>query len=85
MQKDFQNIGKGLANASNAYNEMLGKVEGRGGVFTLARKLRTYQLGDADIPETTFEPIQSRQVLADDWHDPAPLALAAVEADGPTQ
>ena len=85
MQKDFQNVGKGLANASSAYNEMLGKVEGRGGVFTLARKLRTYQLGDADIPDTAFEAVKPRPMLADDWHDAEPLALAAAESEAPGQ
>ncbi len=85
MQKDFQSIGKGLANASAAYNEMLGKVEGRGGVFTLARKLHSYQLGDADIPDTTFEMVKPRQMLADDWQDAEPLALAAADAEATKQ
>jgi len=72
-------LGKQLRNASKAYDDMLVKAEGRGGLFSISRKLRELEIGEQDLP--TLEPtaMQLRPMMSDDWQ--GRLSLVAAESD----
>jgi hypothetical protein len=57
-------------------------MEGRGGVFSLGRKLRRYGIGSADLKETSELQLEMHPLQADDWRPEQQLSLAAVEEDG---
>jgi DNA recombination protein RmuC len=75
MQADFKDLGSKLHKASESYNAVLTKVEGRGGLFAIARKIKSYHIGDREIPETLYEPVPLRQLSADDWEENDDLAV----------
>lgn len=72
-------LGKQLRNASKAYDEMLVKAEGRGGLFSISRKLRELEIGEQDLPVLEPTAMQLRPMMSDDWQ--GRLSLVAAESD----
>ena len=73
----FTRLGNALNSSVKQYNDLVGAVEGRGSVFSLASKLHELKIGQDEIPEVL--PIESatRGLQSDHWDEP--LALAAAE------
>jgi len=67
-------MGKAISSSAKHYNSLVGSMEGKGGVFSLAGRMREMGVGQESIPESL--PIESavRDLRANDW-------LAAPSAD----
>jgi DNA recombination protein RmuC len=76
----FTKLGNALENAVAHYNKFVGAVEGRGGAFFHARKLRSLVHDSEEIEVVEALPAEPRQLTAEDWPQSSTLALAA-EAD----
>lgn len=76
----FTKLGNALEGAVGHYNKFVGAVEGRGGAFFHARKLRGLVHDSEEIEVLEALPAEPRQLTAEDWPQTPPLALAA-EAD----
>ncbi|MES2221251.1 MAG: DNA recombination protein RmuC [Acidobacteriota bacterium] len=76
-QSYFTKLGNALNSSVKQFNDLVGAVEGRGSVFSLASKLHELKIGQDEIPEVL--PIESttRGLQSDHWDEP--LALAAAE------
>ena len=82
LHKDFVDLGKRLKAAGGAYDEMLTKVEGRGGIFSVSRKLRELGIGDEDLGEVKPIGLTLKPMEAEDWQ---PSLAIAAEAEDATQ
>ena len=84
-QNYFDKLGTALTGAVKQYNSLVASVEGRGSVFSLARKLHELGIGQDEIVET--QPLESptRQLKGDEWiaSGPAGLELVASGDDSP--
>jgi DNA recombination protein RmuC len=68
-------LGKKLRGAAKAYDEMLVKAEGHGGLFSISRKLRELEIGEKELPQLEPAGVQLRPMTSDDWQ--GTLSLAA--------
>jgi DNA recombination protein RmuC len=67
-QKYFTQMGNALSSTVKQYNNLIGCVEGRGSVFTYARKLHELQIGQDELPEIgMLESSFTRELTAEDW------------------
>jgi DNA recombination protein RmuC len=73
-------LGKTLRNAGKAYDDMLVKVEGQGGLFSISRRLRELEIGEKDLPQLEPVPVQLRPMISDEWQ--GRLSLIAAESEG---
>jgi DNA recombination protein RmuC len=80
----FSSMGKALANAVKHYNNLVGGIEGRGSVFSLARKLHDFGIGQDELPEAPLLESVTRELKGDDWSSSPPggLQLAASADEG---
>jgi DNA recombination protein RmuC len=56
-------LGKRLKGAVGAYNDMLVKAEGQGGLFSISERLRRLEIGEEDLGPTTSDGWQPRLSL----------------------
>lgn len=77
MHTAFVALGRALRSAGDRYDDMLVKAEGRGGLFSVARKLRELKIGEDDLAESRPAAIRPRVLEHEDWQ--SGLVLAAVE------
>jgi DNA recombination protein RmuC len=77
----FSTIGKRLTSTAKAWEDARVQMEGRGGVFSLGRKLRRYGVGSADLKDTSELQLEMHPLQADDWRPEQQLSLAAAEED----
>ena len=75
-------LGKKLRGAAKAYDDMLVKAEGHGGLFSISRKLRELEIGEKELPQLEPAGVQLRPMMSDDWQ--GKLSLAA-ESEGVEQ
>jgi len=73
----FSTIGKRLTSTAKAWEDTRVQMEGRGGVFSLGRKLRRYGIGSADLKETNELQLEMHPLQSDDWQPDQQLSLAA--------
>ncbi len=66
-QKYFTQMGNALSSAVKQYNNLIGCVEGRGSVFTYARKLHELHIGQDELPEIGMLESVTRELTAEDW------------------
>ena len=76
MHGAFLELGNRLRKAGECYDDVLVKAEGRGGLFSISRKLRELKIGEKDLPESKPAAIKLRPMLSDEWQ--TGLSLAAV-------
>jgi DNA recombination protein RmuC len=74
---DFADLGNRLKAAGESYDKMLTKAEGRGGLFSVSRKLKGLSIGEKELGESKPVAMTLKPMLADDWQ--TGLALAAGE------
>jgi DNA recombination protein RmuC len=80
MHDAIVELGKRLRSAGKAYDEMLSKAEGRGGLFSISRKLRELEIGEQELPVLEPAAVQLRPLTSDEWQ--GRLSLVAAESDG---
>ncbi len=73
----FTRLGNALNSSVKQFNDLVGAVEGRGSVFSLASKLHGLKIGQDEIPEVLPIDSATRGLQSDHWDEP--LALAAAE------
>lgn len=73
-------LGKRLRSAGKAYDDMLVKAEGRGGLFSISRKLRELEIGEQELPVLEPAGVQLRPLTSDEWQ--GRLSLVAAESEG---
>ena len=76
-QMYFTRLGNALNSSVKQYNDLVGAVEGRGSVFSLAQKLHELKIGQEEIAEVMPIEIGTRSLQSDHWDEP--IALAAAE------
>jgi DNA recombination protein RmuC len=87
LYEDLIDLGNRLKAAGECYDDIVTKVEGRGGVFSSARKLRDLGIGEKYLEDGKKGEIRSvgltlRPLEADDWQ---PLLALAAEAENAPQ
>lgn len=80
IYEDFIDLGNRLKAAGGCYDDIVTRIDGRGGVFSIARKLRELGIGDKDLEAGKKGKIKAigltlKPMEAEDWQ-PA-LSLAA--------
>ena len=63
----FLNMGKAITTSVRHYNSLVGSVEGRGSVFSLARNMGAMGVGQIEIAELPPIELATRDLKADDW------------------
>jgi DNA recombination protein RmuC len=76
MHTSLIRVGARLRDAGVAFDDVLNKAEGRGGLFSIARKLHKLNIGEEEIPESKLIGLSPRMPMHEDWPQ-AGLALAA--------
>jgi len=66
-QEHFSRMGSALQSTVRNYNNLVGSVEGRGSVFTYARKLHELHIGQEELPEIDMLESVTRELQAEDW------------------
>ncbi len=87
IYEDFIDLGNRLKAAGACFDDIVTKIDGRGGVFSIARKLRELGIGDKDMEDSKKGGIKAigltlKPMEAEDWQPG--LALAA-DAEGSTE
>lgn len=77
MHKSFLDMGGALKKAGDVYDDVLNKAEGRGGLFSIARKLRELKIGEKDLADGAPIAIRPRIMQHEDWQ--SGLSIAAAE------
>jgi DNA recombination protein RmuC len=80
MHDAIVELGKRLRSAGKAYDDMLVKAEGRGGLFSISRKLRELEIGEQELPVLEPAAVQLRPLTSDEWQ--GRLSLVAAESEG---
>ena len=78
---NLASLGMNLRKAVDCYNDFLTKVEGKGGIFSLGRKLRELKVGDKELPDSTMVENNPRIPYHSDWDLQPGLSLAAQSED----
>jgi DNA recombination protein RmuC len=86
IYEDFIDLGNRLKAAGGCYDDIVTKIDGRGGVFSIARKLRELGIGEKDMEDSKKGEIKAigltlKPMEAEDWQPG--LAIAA-DAEEPT-
>jgi len=79
MHDAIVELGKRLRGAGKAYDDMLVKAEGRGGLFSISRKLRELEIGEQELPVLEPAAVQLRPLMSDEWQ--GRLSLVAAESE----
>jgi DNA recombination protein RmuC len=79
MHDAIVELGKRLRGAGKAYDDMLVKAEGRGGLFSISRKLRELEIGEQELPVLEPAAVQLRPMTSDEWQ--GRLSLVAAEEE----
>lgn len=84
IYEDFIDLGNRLKAAGGCYDDIVTKIDGRGGVFSIARKLRELGIGDKDMEDSKKGGIKAigmtlKPMEAEDWQPSLALAADAEE------
>ena len=80
LYTDFIDLGRRLKSAGDSYDNMIVKTEGRGGLFSIARKLRDMGIGDKELGEgkqPQAVALAPKLLEAEDWQPSLDLAAGA--------
>jgi DNA recombination protein RmuC len=76
LHGSFIELGKRLKGAGTAYDDMLTKVEGRGGVFSISRKLRELGIGEKELADAQPLGLTTKTLESEDWQPTLNLAAS---------
>jgi len=79
----FSAIGERLKSTAKAWERTRIQMEGRGGVFSLGRRLQKYGSNGSDLKETNELVLEMHSLQAEDWKPDQPLSIAASTEDAP--
>lgn len=82
-QEYFLKMGNALSSAVKHFNGLVGAVEGRGSVFSLAAKLHDLGIAQQEIPE--IAPLETGVRALQSSHWEGPVTLAAAEEPQPKE
>jgi len=74
-------LGKRLKGAVGAYNDMLVKAEGQGGLFSISERLRKLEIGEEELGAREPVEAQIRPTTSDGWQAKLSLVTAEAESD----
>jgi len=74
MHSAFIDIGRHLRNAGDCYDDALIKAEGRGGLFSIAKRLRELKIGERDLSESVPAAIRPKIMQNEGWQPGFSLA-----------
>jgi len=82
IYEDFIDLGNRLKAAGGCYDDIVTKIDGRGGVFSIARKLRELGIGEKDMEDSKKGGIKAigltlKPMEAEDWQPGLTLAADA--------
>ncbi len=77
MHAAIVDLGKKLRGAGEAYDDMLTRAEGQGGLFSISRRLRELKIGEKDLPELAPAAIHLRPLTNDGWQERLSLVAAS--------
>lgn len=78
-QEHFTRLGNALSSSVKHFNNLVGAVEGRGSVFSLASKLHELKIGQEEIAEIAPIETVTRLPQSSHWDDTITLAAEAEE------
>lgn len=79
LHGDFVDLGKRLKAAGGAYDDMLTKAEGRGGIFSVSRKLKELGIGEKELGEIKPIGLTLKPMESEDWQPTLSLAAESEE------
>ncbi len=82
MYGDFIDLGKKLKSAGDSYDGILTKAEGKGGLFSISRKLKELGIGERELgdgKDAKAIGMTPRPLEAEDWQTTLSLVAAADE------
>jgi DNA recombination protein RmuC len=80
----FSAIGERLKSTAKAWEKTRIQMEGRGGVFSLGRRLQKYGSNGTTLTETNELVLEMHSLQAEDWKSDRPLSIAASTEDAPS-
>jgi len=83
LYDSFSAIGERLKSTAKAWERTRIQMEGRGGVFSLGRRLQKYGSNETDLKETNELVLEMHSLGAEDWKPDQPLSIAASAEDAP--
>lgn len=81
MHAAFLELGNRLRKAGECYDDVLVKAEGRGGLFSISRRLRELKIGEKDLVESKPVAMRLRSMQSDEWQTGLALAAGADEGE----
>jgi DNA recombination protein RmuC len=84
MYDAIADLGAKLRSAGDSYDDMVARAEGRGGLFSIARRLRELKIGERDLPVPKIAAMQLRPLSSDDWQGQLSL-VASAEPEEPEE
>ena len=81
LYSDFIDLGKRLKSAGESYDSMLTKAEGRGGLFSISRKLKELGIGEKELPDLKAIGMTLKPLESEDWQPTLSLAANAEEKE----
>ncbi len=82
MHTSLIRVGARLRDAGVAFDDVLNKAEGRGGLFSIARKLHKLNIGEEEIPESKLIALSPRMPMHEDWPQAGLALVASAENEG---
>jgi DNA recombination protein RmuC len=79
----FTAIGERLKSTAKAWEKTRIQMEGRGGVFSLGRRLQKYGGNNTELTETNELVLEMHSLESEDWKPDHALSLAATAEDAP--
>lgn len=77
MHSAFLDLGNRLRKAGDCYDDVLAKAEGRGGLFSISRRLRDLKIGEKDLAESKPVAMKLRGLQSEEWQPGLSLAASA--------
>ncbi|MEO6803463.1 MAG: DNA recombination protein RmuC [Granulicella sp.] len=74
-------LGERLRKAGDSYDDMLVKAEGRGGLFSVSRKLRELKIGEKDLTEGKPTAMRLKSMEDEEWQPSLSLAANTDETE----
>ena len=75
-------LGNALGSSVDYYNNFLGTIEGKGGVFSYGRQLGELAHSDGELAEVTKLQLDVRDMESQEWSQPGLALAAAAEESG---
>lgn len=81
MHSVLLELGNRLRKAGDSYDDVLAKAEGRGGLFSISRKLRDLKIGEKDLADSKPTAMRLRSMQSEEWKTGLSIAASADEGD----